>query len=225
MTMRLLVAVVCVAVAVVSARDPQDRLVETKALPNNIMDTVVNGLVYHFLRTGQGITRAMPEKTAQIPFNAGTEQKQITIKMAGELKNFQQIRRAGTARLDADNNVLTGKISIDNAEVAMTYTSSFPAAGVAPANSASGQTSMKGQVFCDLTMLVDQDGKPITITSAKGRVGWHKYGGATGLNGNQYGPTYEAAFQDSLRILLKDMCEKTAFLIAQNQVLPKLGVE
>ncbi|CAL4069532.1 unnamed protein product [Meganyctiphanes norvegica] len=225
MTMRLLVAVVCVAVAVVSARAPQPRLVETKALPNNIFDTVVNGLVYHFMRTGQGITRAMPEKTAQIPFNAGTEQKQITIKMAGELKNFQQIRRAGTARLDADNNVLTGKLSIDNAEVAMTYTSSFPAAGVAPANAASGQTSMKGQVFCDLTMLVDQDGKPITITSAKGRVGWHKYGGATGLNGNQYGPTYEAAFQDSLRILLKDMCEKTAFLIAQNQVLPKLGVE
>jgi len=84
---------------------------------------------------------------------------------------------------------------------------------------------MKGQVFCDMEMLVDQDGKPITITSTKGRVGWHKYGGATGLNGNSYGPTYEAAFQDSLRILMKDMCEKTVYLIAENQVLSKLGVE
>jgi len=76
-----------------------------------------------------------------------------------------------------------------------------------------------------MEMLVDQDGKPITITSTKGRVGWHKYGGATGLNGNSYGPTYEAAFQDSLRILMKDMCEKTVYLIAENQVLSKLGVE
>lgn len=223
MALRMLVGVAC-AVAV-AARAPSARLVESQALPSNMFDAVVNGLVHHFLRTGQGASRPLPEKTAQIPYAADGGNKYITIKMSGELKNFQQIRRSGVAKLNADSNTLSGTISIDNAEVVAQYTGSFPAVGVAPANTAAGTTSMKGQVFCDLTMFVDQDGKPVSITSARGRVGWHKYGGATGLNGNQYGPTYEAAFQDSLRIQLKDMCEKTMNLIAKNQVLPKIGVE
>jgi len=224
MALRVLVVVAC-AMAVVTARAPKERLVDSKALPNNMFDALVNGLVHHFLRTGQGASRALPEKTAQIPYATDSGNKFITVKMSGELKNFQQIRRSGTAKLDEDNNTLKGTISIDNAEIVAKFTGSFPAVGVAPANTASGTTSMRGQVFCDMTMLVDQDGKPVSITSATGRVGWHKYGGATGLNGNQYGPTYEAALQDSLRVQMKDMCEKTTNLIAKNQVLPKLGVE
>jgi len=211
--------------AVVVARAPESRLVNSDALPNNIFDTLVSGLVYHFTRTGQGDVRALPEKTAQIPYNTDEGQKSITVKMSGELKNFKQIRRSGTAQLNDNDNTLTGTISIDDAEIAANYEASFPAVGVAPANTARGTTSMKGQVFCDMNLLVDQDGAPAALTSATGRVGWHKYGGATGLNGNQYAPTYEAAFQDSLRTLMRDMCEKTVKLISQNQVLPDLGVE
>lgn len=217
-------AVAC-AIAVVAAKAPEERLVDTDALPNNIFDALVSGLVYHFTRTGQGESRALPEKTAQIPYAADGGNKFITIKMSGELKNFQQIRRSGTAKLDDDANTLSGTISIDDAEIAANFVGSFPEVGAAPANTASGSTSMRGQVFCDMNLLVDQTGKPVSVQSANGRVGWHKYGGATGLNGNQYQPTYEAAFQDSLRTLMKDMCEKTVKLIAENQVLPDLGVE
>jgi len=209
----------------VAARAPEQRLVDSKALPNNMFDTLVSGLVYHFTRTGQGEVRALPEKTANIPYATDDGTKYINIKMSGELKNFKQIRRSGTSTLNKDDNTLRGTISIDDAEIAANYVGSFPAVGVAPANIARGTTSMKGQVFCDMNLLVDQEGKPVSITSANARVGWHKYGGATGLNGNQYGPTYEAAFQDSLRQLMKDMCEKTVKLIAENQVLPDLGVE
>merc|ERR1712142_1271607 len=101
MAVRQLVVLVCLMV-VVAAREPQSRLVETDALPNNIFDTLVNGLVNHFRSTGQGQSRPLPEKTAQIPYNVGGEKKFITIKMSGQLRTL--IRSEG---LDLQGLTLT----------------------------------------------------------------------------------------------------------------------
>merc|ERR1712142_435720 len=85
---QIVVAVLCCLVAVVAGA-AKPKLSDTKALPNNIMDTIVNGLVHHFMRSGQGLSRYMPEKTAQIPYKTDGGDKHITVKMSGQLKNFQ----------------------------------------------------------------------------------------------------------------------------------------